>query len=69
MDSLRQKSYSSKRNSNQMKNKKATPVFSCHNGVMYNVVDGVMIPKKVNKLFPNQKIKTKNNEKYNRKSI
>jgi hypothetical protein len=48
----------------QIKRKKAIPVFSCKpNGEMYDVVDGVLIPKQVKKQFYKSKTKIKNNGK------
>lgn len=46
--------------------KRAVPVFSCKpNGEMYNVIDGVLIPKQIKKQFYKLKTKTKNNGKQN----
>jgi hypothetical protein len=42
--------------------KKVTPVFSCKpSGEMYDVIDGVLIPKVIKKQFYKTKTKTKNN--------
>ena len=50
-----------------MKKKKATPVFSCKtNGEMYDVIDGVLYPKKVKKLhYKSTKNKSKQNGRNN----
>ena len=49
-----------------MKKKKGTPVFSCKtNGEMYDVIDGVLYPKKVKKLHYKTKTKTKQNGRNN----
>lgn len=57
-----------KTKSTQMKKKKGTPVFSCKpNGEMYDVVDGILIPKQTKKII--YKSKTKSNAKQNRNDI
>lgn len=38
--------------------KKVTPVFSCRNGIMYDVIDGVLIPKQFKKpIYKSNKLK------------
>lgn len=48
----------------QEKKRKATPIFrGCPNGEMYDIVEGVLIPKVVKKPIYKSKIKIKNNGK------
>lgn len=46
----------------QEKKRKATPIFrGCPNGEMYDIVEGVLIPKVVKKPIYKSKTKIKNN--------